>query len=148
VTLDSPTDYRLEKTKSLPVWLTPLGAETDAKIDAAWRKLTDGVTPRAESIEMKGRIVPVPAAALGAARFTFHDLCEKPLGAADYLAIAGRYPTVFVEHIPVLTPEKRNETKRFINLVDTLYDNHVRLIASAAAMPEDLLPVRKGTAGF
>ena len=148
VSLDSPTDYRLEKTKSLPVWLTPLGPETDAKIDAAWHKLTDGVTPRAESIEMKGREVPVPAAALGAARFSFRDLCEKPLGASDYIAIAERYPTVFVEHIPVLTPQQGNETKRFINLIDTLYDNKVRLVASAEAMPERLLPVRRGTTGF
>jgi cell division protein ZapE len=148
VSLDSPTDYRLEKTKSLPVWLTPLGPDTDAKIEAAWHKLTDGVTPRAESIEMKGREVPVPAAALGAARFSFGDLCERPLGASDYIAIAERYPTVFIEHIPVLTPQRGNETKRFINLVDTLYDNRVRLVASAEAMPEQLLPVRKGTTGF
>ena len=148
VSLDSPTDYRLEKTKSLPVWLTPLGPDTDAKIEAAWHRLTDGVTPRVERIEMKGREVPVPAAALGAARFSFRDLCEKPLGASDYLAIAERYPTVFIEHIPVLTPQQGNETKRFINLVDTLYDNKVRLVASAEAMPEHLLPVRRGTTGF
>jgi cell division protein ZapE len=148
VSLDSPTDYRLEKTKSLPIWLTPLGPETDEKIEAAWHKLTDGVTPRAESIEMKGREVPVPAAALGAARFSFRDLCEKPLGASDYIAIAERYPTVFIEHIPVLTPQQGNETKRFINLVDTLYDNKVRLVASAEAMPEQLLPIRRGNTGF
>ncbi|CAN7642985.1 cell division protein ZapE [Rhizobium sp. LjRoot254] len=148
VSLDSRTDYRLEKTRSLPVWLTPLGPETDAEIEAAWHRVIDGIVPRAEYIEIKGREVPVPKAALGTARFSFHDLCEKPLGAADYLAIAHRYRTVFIEHIPVLAPEKRNETKRFINLVDTLYDSHVRLIASAEAMPEDLLPVRKGTVGF
>ena len=148
VPLDSPTDYRLEKTKSLPVWLTPLGPETEAKIDAAWHKLTDGVMPRAESIELKGREISVPAAALGAARFSFRDLCEKPLGASDYLAIAERYPTVFVEHIPVLTPQQGNATKRFINLIDTLYDNKVRLVASAEAMPDQLLPFRKGTVGF
>ena len=148
VPLDSPTDYRREKTKSLPVWLTPLGPETEAKIDAAWHKLTDGVMPRAESIELKGREISVPAAALGAARFSFRDLCEKPLGASDYLAIAERYPTVFVEHIPVLTPQQGNATKRFINLIDTLYDNKVRLVASAEAMPDQLLPLRKGTVGF
>lgn len=148
VSLDTPTDYRLEKTRSLPVWLTPLGPETDAKIEAAWYTLTDGVKPRAESIEIKGREVPVPAAAVGAARFSFRDLCGRPLGASDYIAIAERYPTIFVEHIPVLTPQQGNETKRFINLVDTLYDNHVRLVASAEAMPEALLPVRKGTTGF
>jgi cell division protein ZapE len=148
VSLDSATDYRLEKTRSLPVWLTPLGAETSEKFEAAWHKLTEGAKPRAESIEMKGREVPVPSAALGAARFSFHDLCAKPLGASDYLAIAERYRTVFIGDIPVLTPQQGNETKRFINLIDTLYDNHVRLVASAEAMPEQLLPVRKGTTGF
>ncbi|MCB1447429.1 MAG: AFG1 family ATPase [Rhizobiaceae bacterium] len=148
VSLDSSTDYRLEKTRSLPVWLAPLGPETDARIEAAWHGLTDGVKPRREVIEMKGRQVPVPMAAVGAARFSFRDLCEKPLGASDYLAIAERYPTVFIEHIPVLTPQQGNETKRFINLIDTLYDNHVRLVASAEAMPEALLPVRRGTTGF
>jgi cell division protein ZapE len=97
---------------------------------------------------MKGRHIAVPSAAGGCARFTFHDLCEAPLGATDFLAIAARYHTLVVEHIPVLEPEKRNETKRFINLIDTLYDHQIRLIASAAAMPENLLPVRKGTVGF
>jgi cell division protein ZapE len=148
ISLDSPIDYRLEKTRSLPVWLAPLGSETDARIDSAWHKLTDGVTPRADTIEIKGRQVAVPAAAVGAARFSFRDLCEKPLGASDYIAIAERYSTIFVEHIPVLTPQQGNETKRFINLIDTLYDNKVRLVASAEAMPELLLPVRKGTTGF
>lgn len=148
VSLDSATDYRLEKTRSLPVWLCPLGPETDARIESAWHGLTEGTKPRAETIEMKGRQVPVPAAARGAARFSFADLCERPLGASDYLAIAERYSTIFVEHIPVLGPDRGNETKRFINLIDTLYDGHRRLVASAAAMPEDLLPVRKGTTGF
>jgi cell division protein ZapE len=130
------------------VWLCPLGPETDARIESAWHGLTEGTKPRAETIEMKGRQVPVPAAARGAARFSFADLCERPLGASDYLAIAERYSTIFVEHIPVLGPDRGNETKRFINLIDTLYDGHRRLVASAAAMPEDLLPVRKGTTGF
>jgi cell division protein ZapE len=148
VSLDSPTDYRLEKTRSLPVWLTPLGPATDARLEAAWTSLTEGAKPRREVIAMKGREVPVPATALGAARFSFGDLCEQPLGASDYLAIAERYRTIFVEHIPVLGPHQANQTKRFINLVDTLYDNHVRLVASAEAMPEDLLPERRGTTGF
>ena len=148
VSLDSPTDYRMEKTRSLPVWLTPLGPETDQRFEDAWHSMTEGARPRAESIEMKGREVPVPAAALGAARFSFADLCARPLGASDYMAIAERYRTIFIENIPVLTPQQGNETKRFINLVDTLYDNRVRLVASAETMPEQMLPVRKGTTGF
>jgi cell division protein ZapE len=148
VSLDSPTDYRLEKTKSLPVWLAPLDAATDARMDEAWRKITLSEHVHEAHIEMKGRQLRVPAATQDAARFTFHDLCEAPLGASDYLAIAARYKTVMIDRVPLLSPEKRNETKRFINLIDTFYDSHVRLIASATAMPEELLPIRRGHAGF
>ena len=90
----------------------------------------------------------MPRAVGRAARFSFADLCEKPLGAADYLEILTHYDTLFVDHIPLLGAERRNETKRFINLVDTIYDHRVRLFASAAAAPEDLLVTRKGTEGF
>jgi cell division protein ZapE len=148
VSLDTPTDYRLEKTRSLPVWLVPIDGLNDTRIEQAWHELTAGAKSRPDHIDRKGRSIAVPQAAAGVARFTFRDLCEAPLGAADYLAIVARYRTIIIEHIPVLTPEKRNETKRFINLIDTLYDHHVRLIASAAAMPEQLLPVRKGVEGF
>ncbi|WP_137157073.1 cell division protein ZapE [Rhizobium sp. FKL33] len=148
VSLDTPTDYRMEKNRSLPVWLTPLGDEADARIESAWRSMTDGAKSSPAEIERPGRTIRVPQAAGDAARFTFADLCEAPLGATDYLALVERYRTVFVERVPVLTVEKQNEAKRFINLVDTLYDNHVRLVASAAVMPEELLPVRRGTVGF
>jgi cell division protein ZapE len=148
VSLDTPTDYRLEKTRSLPVWLVPLDGLNDVRIEQAWHELTAGAKSRPESIEMKGRKIHVPQAASGAARFTFKELCEAPLGAVDYLAIVRRYKALVIEHIPVLTPEMRNPTKRFINLVDTLYDHHTRLIASAAVMPEELLPVRRGIEGF
>jgi cell division protein ZapE len=146
--LDTPTDYRLEKTRSLPVWLTPIDGFNDVRIEQAWHELTAGARSQPESIEMKGRRIHVPQAAAGAARFTFRDLCEAPLGAIDYLAIVRRYKTLVVEHVPVLTTEMRNPTKRFINLIDTLYDHHTRLIASAAVMPEELLPVRRGIEGF
>ncbi|MBL0374082.1 AFG1 family ATPase [Rhizobium sp. KVB221] len=148
VSLDTETDYRMEKTKSLPVWLVPINGVNDTRIEAAWHEVTQGAKSVPDGIAMKGRTIHVPLAAHGAARFTFADLCEQPLAATDYLAIAERYHTVFVEHVPVLAVEKRNETKRFINLVDALYDRQIRLIASAAAMPEALLPVRKGTVGF
>lgn len=148
VSLDTPTDYRLEKTRSLPVWLVPIDGLNDTRIEQAWHELTEGAKSRSETIEMKGRQILVPQAAASAARFTFKDLCEAPLGATDYLAIVARYKTIVIEHIPVLTTEMRSPTKRFINLIDTLYDHHVRLIASAAVMPEELLPVRRGHEGF
>ena len=148
VTLDSPTDYRMEKLADLPVYVTPLGAQADAAMEAAWHGVTDGARSAPAEVPRKGRTIPVPAAAGRAARFRFADLCERPLSAADYLAIAERYDSIFLEHVPRLGPEKRNETKRFINLVDTLYDNAVRLYVSAAAAPESLLTEKKGTEGF
>jgi cell division protein ZapE len=148
VTLDSPTDYRMQKNADLPVYLTPIDDRADAAIEAAWHQMTDGEKAGPVDLPMKGRSIHVPRAAGRVARFSFADLCEKPLGASDYLAIAARFDTVFVEHIPQLGPEKRNETKRFINLVDALYDRSVRLFISAATGPDDLLSERRGTEGF
>ncbi|WP_296073669.1 cell division protein ZapE [uncultured Agrobacterium sp.] len=148
VSLDSPIDYRMEKVKSLPVYVTPLDGAADQAMDMAWHHLTAGQAVAPVEIEMKGRSVLVPRAAGRLARFTFRDLCEKPLGASDFLAIADRFDTVFIDHIPMLSVDRRNETKRFIILIDTLYDHTVRLFASAAAKPEDLLGTRKGTEGF
>ncbi len=148
VSLDSPIDYRMEKVKSLPVYVTPLDGAADQAMDMAWHHLTAGQVVAPVEIEMKGRTVLVPRAAGRVARFTFRDLCEKPLGASDFLAIADRFDTVFIDHIPLLSADRCNETKRFIILIDALYDHTVRLFASAAAMPEDLLGTRKGTEGF
>jgi cell division protein ZapE len=148
VTLDSPTDYRMEKLANLPVYITPLGPQADAVMEATWHQVTDGHRAGPAEVPRKGRTIAVPAATERVARFGFADLCEKPLGAADYLAIAKRYDSIFVENVPMLGPEKRNETKRFINLVDTFYDNAIRLYISAAVAPEDLLTERRGTEGF
>lgn len=148
VTLDSPTDYRMEKLNSLPVYIAPLDGATDQAMDMAWHHVTAGHLVEPTEIPMKGRSIHVPRACGRVARFSFTDLCEKPLGASDFLAIADRFDTVFVDHIPFLDADKRNETKRFIILIDALYDHRVRLFASAAAMPEDLLGKRKGTEGF
>lgn len=148
VSLDSPIDYRMEKVKSLPVYVTPLDGAADQAMDMAWHHLTAGHVVAPTEIEMKGRSILVPKAAGRVARFTFKDLCEKPLGAADFLAIADRFDTIFIDHIPFLNADRRNETKRFIILIDALYDHTVRLFASAAAMPEELLGTRKGTEGF
>ncbi|ATN36311.1 cell division protein ZapE [Rhizobium sp. ACO-34A] len=147
-TLDSPVDYRLEKLESLPVYTAPLSAEADRLMDIAWERITDGRREIATEIEMKGRSVPVPRAAGRAARFSFAELCAQPLGASDFLEIARRFDVIFIDHIPLLGPQKRNETKRFIILIDALYDASVRLFASAAAMPEELLTEKKGTEGF
>ncbi|HWK64640.1 MAG TPA: cell division protein ZapE [Rhizobiaceae bacterium] len=148
LSLDAKKDYRLEKLDNLPVYLTPLGAEADARMDAAWATATEGHGIAPAEIVVKGRHVPIPRAAGSAARFTFHDLCEKPLGARDYLAIVERFDTIFLDHVPVLAEGKRNETKRFILLVDTIYDRKVRLIASAEAPPQGLYLGKRGTEAF
>lgn len=148
VMLDSPTDYRLEKLGGADVYVTPLGEEAERQINSLWQKLTHGVTPHATQLENKGRVIPVRMAASGAARFSFDELCMQPLGAADYLRIAHAFGTVFVENVPVLSKARRNEAKRFINLIDTLYDNSVRLVMSAEAEPHELYQSTDGTEAF
>lgn len=148
VKLDSPIDYRLEKLAGAPVYVSPLGPEADDKVDDLWHRLTHGVVPHAEELENNGRRIPVNAVASGSARFTFDELCSRPLGASDYLRIAHAYGTVFVEHVPVLDKSRRNEAKRFINLIDTLYDNGIKLIVSAEAEPNGLYIAAGGTEAF
>lgn len=146
--LDSPTDYRLEKLAGAPVYVTPLGAEADEEMDRLWTKLTHGMKPHAEELENKGRRIPVPQAAAGAARFSFDDLCMQPLGASDYLRIAHAYGTVFLDNVPVMSKARRNEAKRFINLIDTLYDNGIKLVLSAESEPQNLYAAEGGTEAF
>jgi len=136
--LDARTDFRLEKLAGLPVWYVPADAAADAALDDAWRRLAGGHHGAAQELSLQGRSVHVPRAFMGVARFNFHDLCEQPLGAADYLRIAHEYHTVILDHVPAMTYDNRNAAKRFIILIDTLYDMNVKLIASAEAEPDAL----------
>jgi cell division protein ZapE len=144
VRLDARTDFRLEKLGGLPVWYVPADATADAALDNTWQRLTGGNHGAAEELTLKGRAVHVPRAFMGVARFSFHDLCEAPLGAIDYLRIAREYHTIVLDHIPVMSYANRNAAKRFIILVDTLYDMNVKLIASAAAEPDALYQADEG----
>lgn len=146
--LDSPIDYRLDKLAGAPVYVTPLGKGADEKIGDLWHRLTNGVTPHTEELENKGRKIPVGRVASGVARFTFEELCGRPLGASDYLRIAHAYRTVFIENIPVMDKPRRNEAKRFINLIDTFYDSGVKVIISAEAEPTGLYVAPDGTEAF
>ncbi|TIS58609.1 cell division protein ZapE [Mesorhizobium sp.] len=148
LTLDADKDYRLDKLSRMPVYITPADTAADAVLDEAWEVMTHGRPTTETALTVKGRQVVVPRAAGEAARFSFADLCEKPLGARDFLAIAGRFSTVFIDHVPVLGEGKRNEAKRFILLIDTLYDHHVRLVLSAAAPPAQLYTARRGNEVF
>ena len=145
VRLSSRTDFRLEKLGGMPVWYVPADAAADAALDQAWRRLTRGRKGETQELPLKGRSVHVPLAAMGVARFSFSDLCEQPLGAADYLRIAREYHTLILDRVPVMTFETRNAAKRFIILIDTLYDLNVKLIASAEAEPDGLY---RGDEGF
>src|SRR6185295_10503693 len=113
----------LEKLTGMPVYISPADSAADRQMDATWQAMTRAVPTAPDEIIVKGRHVAVPRAAGKTARFSFADLCEKPFGARDYLAIAGKYDTVFIDRIPVLADGKRNEAKRLILLVDTLYDH-------------------------
>jgi cell division protein ZapE len=148
VELNGPTDYRLQRISGLNVYLTPLGPKADAAMDAAWERLTDCKRGKPASLMVLGRKVPVPQAARHVARFAFSDLCAQPLAAADFLAVAQEFHTLLLDHIPLLSPEMRNEARRFILLIDTLYDEGVKLVCSAAAPPDGLYPAGDGADAF
>jgi cell division protein ZapE len=107
-----------------------------------------GEAARSVELPFRGRLIHVPLAVDGVARFDFADLCVEAHAAADFLEITKHYRTIIVEHIPVMGAAERNHVKRFINLVDTLYDAHAKLIVSAAAEPEGLYTVTDGTESF
>jgi cell division protein ZapE len=154
MTLDGPTDYRLERLGGFPTWYSPLGDEATAAVSAAFFRLTDyppedrAHVPSLELAVPGGRTLHVPKALKGVAVFSFKRLCGEARGAADYLAIARAFHTVIIVGIPVMGPEKRNEAARFKVLIDTLYEHKVKLLATAAAEAADLYPAGDGAFEF
>jgi cell division protein ZapE len=144
VRLDARTDFRLEKLTGVPCWYVPPDAKADAALSAAWQRLVGNGSGHPLELIVKGHKVEVPKAAMGVARFGFSDLCAKPLAASDYLRIAHEFHTVIIDHIPVMDYDRRNEAKRFIILIDTLYDHCVKLLASAEAEPDQLYLADEG----
>jgi cell division protein ZapE len=142
--LDARTDFRLEKLAGVKMWLVPADYAADAALDKAWVKMTGNAPCKPRDISIKGRILHVPCSAHGVARFSFADICEKPLAASDYLRLAHDYHTIIIDHIPVMDYAERNAAKRFIALIDTLYDNAVKLMASAEADPVSLYVATDG----
>jgi cell division protein ZapE len=136
--LSARTDFRLEKLAGQTVWYVPADDDAAAALDATWRRLVGSSSGMPQELSVKGRKLRVPRAAMGVARFFFHDLCEQPLAAADYLRVAHEFHTLIIDRIPVMGFEQRNAAKRFIILIDTLYDHAVKLVASAAAEPDAL----------
>jgi cell division protein ZapE len=145
--LASPRDYRQDRLAGSQVYFTPVNAESRATMDAVWNDLAGG--PGAPLIlKVKGREVEIPAFRNGMARAGFHGLCGKPLGAADYLALADAVRVLLLDDIPQLGRSNFNEAKRFVTLIDALYEARVRLICSAAAVPEMLYLEGEGTFEF
>jgi cell division protein ZapE len=144
LSLDARKDYRLEKLGRMPVYTTPLGDGADRQMDEAWAAASDGREDGATDLSLMGRQLHVPHACGRAARFTFAELCDAPLGARDYLALAKRFDTLFIDRVPVLDQTRRNAAKRFILLIDTVYDRKMRLVMSAAAAPAALYAGRPG----
>jgi cell division protein ZapE len=144
VELAARTDFRLEKLAGQPVWYVPADAAAAAALDEAWRRLTGGQPGAGQDLRVLGRTLRVPRAAKGVARFGFDELCEQPLGAPDYLKIAREFHTLIIDRIPVMDYERRNEAKRFIILIDTFYDNGLKLLASAEAEPDMLYRAEDG----
>jgi cell division protein ZapE len=148
VRLDARTDFRLEKLAGSPVFHTPADERSREALTQAFRSLTGRARGERLTLTVKGHPVEIPQAAGGVARFGFEDLCSKPLGAGDYLMIAEKFHTIILENIPRMTIERRNEAKRFIMLIDTLYDFHVKLLASAEAEAPDLYEAETGREVF
>ena len=148
VELVAERDYRLERLQAAPVYYHPIDADADKAMDAAWARMTGGATEIAETLTIQGRSVLVPRTAAGCARINFADFCERPLGAADYLALARRFHTVFIDRTPKLSPANRNAAKRFVTLVDALYEARAKLVISADAEPDELYTEGDGAFEF
>jgi cell division protein ZapE len=144
LTLNGPTDYRLDRMQGVDTWHTPIGDAATAMVREAFFRLTDfspddSANVPAADLDLGGdRLLHVPKSLKGVAVFSFKRLCTEARGAPDYLAIARKYHTVILVAIPRLGPERRNETMRFITLIDTLYEHKVKLIVTAASGPADL----------
>jgi cell division protein ZapE len=152
--LNGPLDYRLHRLGGMDTWYVPADGHATAKLREAIYRLTDyppedaANVPSADLDLGGGRTLHVPKSLKGVAVFSFKRLCGEPRGAADYLAVARTYHTVIVVGIPAMGPEMRNEAARFVTLIDALYENRVKLLASAAAEPESLYPSGDGRFEF
>jgi cell division protein ZapE len=146
--LDAAQDYRRARPDVEDTWHVPLGPAATAALDAAFAQLTEQAPLAPVILHVMGRDLSVPRAANGVARFGFDDLCGRNLGAGDYLAIATHFHALVLDDVPVLTPDNHNEARRFINLIDNLYEHRVKLVASAAAMPDELYAEGEGARAF
>jgi cell division protein ZapE len=146
--LDHGRDYRRERTRGAATWYVPAGADADAAMDAVFQQLTNRVPVHAETLTVYGRKLNVPVTAGGVARFDFAALCAEALGPGDYLALATHYESLLIDAIPRLSADNFDQARRFITLIDTLYEHRVKLYASAAAAPASLYTSGEGVRIF
>jgi cell division protein ZapE len=146
--LGAARDYRLERMLGMQVYHQPLGEAATADLDRYFAELTEGYTAAPDKIEIKGRIVEIPVAAAGVGRTTFDNLCAEALGPADYLEVAERYHTLILDNIPRMGEALKSEARRFITLIDALYENKVNFICSADAPPTELYVLGEGAFEF
>jgi len=145
--LSSTTDYRQDRLAGNPTYFTPLGSDASAQMNSVWKDFTGGDTAPLDLL-VNGRTVTLSQYRSGVGRANFFDLCAKPLGPADFLVIANACKVLMIDDIPMLSRSNFNEAKRFVTLIDTLYEAQVRLICSAAAKPEMLYLEGEGTFEF
>jgi cell division protein ZapE len=146
--LDSARDYRRDRIRGLPTWHVPPDGRAERALDSAFAELTGDSKPAPARLTLLGRAVDVPQAARGVARFGFDEICGRPLGPPDYLAVATHFHTLVLDGIPRLGPENADKARRFITLVDALYEHRVKLVASAEDHPDRLYERGENAAMF
>ena len=146
--LDGGRDFRRDRLRGLPTWHVPADRRADAALDRAFANLANDATPKAERLTVHGRTLRIPLAAGDVARFDFAALCGQPLGPGDYLAVATHYQALVLDGIPRLGPDNYDQARRFITLVDALYEHRVKLVASADAAPDQLYERGEGAKAF
>jgi len=136
--LEGPVDYRRRRLAEMPLYFTPLGPDTHAALGSAWDRLTDCAEGMPRTLTVKGHELTVPRSTNGVAWVGFTELCERPLGAEDYIALSRRFPTVILEAVPVMDRGRRDPARRFVALIDALYEFKTKLVVSADAEPDAL----------
>ena len=148
VRVNGAHDYRLERLRAAGAWFSPIDPDNEVSFDRLWREMLGGDAETGATIEVFGRREHWPRATDRMLRAHFQSLCGEALGPSDYLAIAARFDTLFLEAVPRLRPEDRSAARRFATLIDTLYEAHARLVVLAAAEPSRLYPEGEGSFEF
>jgi cell division protein ZapE len=148
VAIKGPTDFRLDRLRGAKTYFSPLNPACEAAFEALWSELTDQAEKIGATLTVLGRKLMFPRAVGGFLHTSFPSLCGQALGSQDYLAIAERFHTVFLENVPVLTPQRRDEARRFVNLIDALYEADAKLVVLAEAEPDGLYPKGDGSFEF